>query len=320
MAEIGYFLASEEHGPNALVDIAVRAEAAGFSKVWISDHYHPWIEAQGSSPFVWAVIGGISRASNLHVTTAVTCPTVRIHPAVVAHAAATATIMLDGRFSLGVGSGENLNEHILGTVWPETSVRLEMLEEAIEVMRSLWSGGFQSHRGRHYTVQNARIYDLPGSPPPVLVSGFGPKATELAGRVGDGYVTVMPNEEMIRMFKESGGEGKPVTAGLKVCWADDETEARRLAHKLWPNEGVPGELAQELPMPAHFEQASELVTEEHMGDSIACGPDPDRHVEAVKPFIQAGCDEIYISQMGDAQEGFFTFYEKELRPRLEKLL
>ena len=176
---IGYFLSCEEFGPQELIRQARLAEAAGFDRVWISDHYHPWVDEQGHSPFVWSVIGALATATErLHVTTAVTCPTIRIHPAVIAQAAATSSVLLDGRFSLGVGSGEALNEHILGDKWPEADVRLEMLEESIEVMRLLWQGGSQSHRGRHYTVENARLYTLPDEPPPVLVSGFGPAVAE----------------------------------------------------------------------------------------------------------------------------------------------
>src|SRR6059058_5649019 len=190
---IGYFLSSEEFDPRALVRQAEMAEQAGFEGLSISDHFHPWNDAQGHSGFVWSTIGALSQAvASMKVTVAVTCPTMRMHPALVAHAAATSAVVLEGRFSLGVGSGEALNEHILGDPWPEADERLEMLEEAIEVMRLLWQGGVQSHRGRHYRVENARVYDLPDEPPKVLVSGFGPKATSLAARVGDGYCTTAP--------------------------------------------------------------------------------------------------------------------------------
>jgi G6PDH family F420-dependent oxidoreductase len=316
MAEIGIFLSSEEHGPNELVDHAALAEQAGFRSVWISDHYHPWVEAQGSSPFVWGVIGAIARTTSLKVTTAVTCPTVRIHPAVLAQAAATSAILLKGRFVFGVGSGENLNEHILGDGWPETDVRLEMLEEAVEVIRKLWDGGFVSHRGTHYTVQNARIYDLPDTPPPVYVSGFGPKATELAGRIGDGYINTSPSQELVELFEQSGGKGKPKQAGVKVCWGEDEEKCRRLAHETWPTSGISGELSQELPMPAHFEQAASSVTEDDIAEKLACGPDPERHVEAIRPYLEAGYDEIYVAQIGDDQQGMLDFYQREVLPRL----
>src|SRR5215208_5187685 len=255
---IGCFLSCEEFGPHDLLEQARRAEAAGFHALWISDHYHPWNDQQGHSAFVWSVIGALSEATSLPVTTGVTCPTLRIHPAVVAHAAATSAVMHQGRFRLGVGSGEALNEHILGTHWPEADVRLEMLEEAVDVMRTLWSGGQHSHRGRHYTVENARIYDLPDAPPPVLVSGFGPKAVRLAARIGDGFVTTSPDKESIDLYRSVGGTG-PVQAGAKVCFGPDEAQARKTAHRLWPNSGLPGELAQILPTPAHFEQAAQLV-------------------------------------------------------------
>src|SRR3954451_14892791 len=217
MAEIGYFLSSEEHGAKALVHQAQLAEQAGFRSVWISDHYHPWLFAQGESPFVWSTIGGIAATTSLRVTTAVTCPTFRIHPAVMAQAAATSATMLDGRFVLGVGSGENLNEHVLGQHWPPADVRLEMLEESIEVMRALWSGEITNWHGRHYTVENAKLYSTPTSPPPVFMSGFGPKATELAARIADGYVNTKPDKELVQTYIDKGGKG-PKPAGVKLCW------------------------------------------------------------------------------------------------------
>jgi G6PDH family F420-dependent oxidoreductase len=311
--KIGYFLSSEENGPGELLAQARAAERAGFQGLWISDHFHPWIDEQGESPFVWAVIGALAEATELPITTAVTCPTVRTHPAVLAHAAATAAAMLPGRFNLGVGSGEALNEQILGDDWPEADVRLEMLEEAIEVMRELWTGEVVSREGKHYRVRHARIYTLPEAPPPILVSGFGPKSVDLAGRVGDGYVTTMPDSQLIERFRSAGGEGKPVQAGTKVCYAADEAEARRTAHRLWPNEVLPGELAQVLSTPEHFQQATELVTEEMVADAVPCGPDLDRHVAALQQFADAGVDELYVQQIGGGQE-FFDVYEREVLP------
>jgi G6PDH family F420-dependent oxidoreductase len=311
---IGAFLSSEEHGPRELVELARRAEEAGFHALWISDHLHPWIDEQGHSPFVWSVIGAIAQATKLPVTTGVTCPTVRIHPAIVAHAAATSAVLLEGRFALGVGSGEALNEHVVGDAWPEADVRLEMLEEAVEVMRLLWSGGQQSHRGRHYTVSNARLYDLPDQPPPVIVSGFGPKATRLAARIGDGYATTMPDRELIGLYRSEGGTG-PVQAGTKVCFGADEAEARRTAHRLWPTEALPGELAQVLPNPSHFEQASELVTEDMVAEAVPCGPDLDRHVAALQEYADAGVDELFVQQIGPDQDAFFATWAGEVLPR-----
>jgi G6PDH family F420-dependent oxidoreductase len=258
------------------------------------------------------VIGALSEATSLAVTTAVTCPTVRIHPAVIAQAAATSGVMLEGRFNLGLGSGEALNEHILGSHWPEADVRLEMLEEAVEVMRTLWSGGQRSHRGRHYTVENARIYDLPDEPPPVLVSGFGPKAVRLAARIGDGFVTTSPDKDSIELYRSEGGKG-PVHAGTKVCFMADEDEARATAHRLWPNEALPGELAQILPTPSHFEQACELVTPEMLVTPV--GPDLDAHAASLQEYADAGVDELYVQQIGPQQDAFFTTWAEDILPR-----
>src|SRR2546423_9342606 len=189
---IGYFLSCEESAPAELLEQARAAEQAGFEALWISDHYHPWTDAQGQSPFVWSMIGALSQVCRLPITTAVTCPTVRIHPAIIAQSAATSAVLTEGRFRLGIGSGEALNEHILGDAWPSADVRLEMLEEAVEVMRELWTGEFVDHHGEYYMVENARIYTLPDEPVPVYVSGFGPKSIDLAARIGDGYVSTMP--------------------------------------------------------------------------------------------------------------------------------
>src|SRR4051794_9140668 len=310
---IGCFLSCEEFAPADLIEQAKRAEQAGFHALWISDHYHPWNDEQGHSAFVWSVIGALSQATSLPVTTGVTCPTVRIHPAIIAQAAATSAVMLPGGFNLGVGSGEALNEHILGGHWPEADVRLEMLEEAVEVIRHLWQGGQRSHRGRHYTVENARIYDLPDEPPPILVSGFGPKAVEVAARIGDGFVTAQPAKDDIEQYRAEGGTG-PVHAGAKVCFMDDEDKARETAHRLWPNEGLPGELAQILPTPTHFEQACELVTPDMLSSPV--GPDLDRHVEALNEYADAGVDELYVQQIGPEHDAFFETWAKEVLPRL----
>ncbi|HZY65953.1 MAG TPA: LLM class F420-dependent oxidoreductase [Rubrobacteraceae bacterium] len=315
MVKIGYFLSSEEFGPHAHVEQAKMAEEAGFEALWISDHYHPWVGEQGQSPFVWSVIGALSQVTSLPVTTAVTCPTMRIHPAVLAQAVATSAVMLEGRFNFGIGTGENLNEHILGDRWPPTDVRLEMMEEAVEVMRLLWEGGgTKSHYGKHYTVENARIYTIPDEPPPVLVSGFGPKAARLAGKIGDGYVHVAPDAEMLNLFRESGGGDKVAHAGTKVCYGEDEAECRRLAHQTWPNESLPGQLAQELPTVAHFEQATSIVTEDMVAQGVVCGPDPEQHKQNIQEYVDAGYDEVYVQQIGPNQKAFFDFYQREILP------
>ena len=312
--KLGHFLSCEEFGPAELVRQARRAEAAGFAGLWISDHYHPWNHEQGNSPFVWAVIGAIAQATErIALTTGVTCPTVRIHPAVCAQAAATAAAMLPGRFSFGVGSGEALNEHVLGGAWPEVAVRLEMLEEAVEVIRLLWQGGQRSHRGRHYTVENAELFTLPDEPPPILVSGFGPKAVRVAARIADGYITTSPDRELIGMYRSEGGKGI-VQAGTKVCYGADEAACVATAHRLWPNEHLPGELAQILPTPAHFEQVSRLVTPEMVAEGTPCGPDLDRIRERIDAYAAAGVDELYVQQIGPEQDAYFDVFEREILP------
>jgi G6PDH family F420-dependent oxidoreductase len=316
MTKVGYFLSCEEYTPTQLVEQAKMAEDAGFDALWISDHFHPWNDEQGQSSFVWSVIGALSQTVNLPVTTAVTCPTIRLHPGIVAQAAATSAVLLNGRFRLGVGSGEALNEHIFGDRWPPTDERLNMLTEAIEVIRLLFTGGVKNHHGAHYTLENARLYTLPEQPVPIYVSGFGPKAAELAGTVGDGYISTKPDPDLLSAFRSAGGHGKPTQAGYKVCWGADAEQARRTAHRLWANEQLPGELAQELATPQHFEQASSLVTEDMVGGALACGDDAEAHQAALRRYIDAGYDEIYVNQIGDNHEGFFAFYRDQILPKV----
>ncbi|RCV53381.1 TIGR03557 family F420-dependent LLM class oxidoreductase [Marinitenerispora sediminis] len=316
---IGYFLSSEEHGPRELIQQARLAEEAGFEALWISDHFHPWLDVQGHSPFVWSVVGAIGEATSLPVTTAVTCPTVRLHPAIVAQAAATSAALARGGFTLGVGTGEALNEHVLGDRWPPAAERREMLEEAVEVMRRLWTGRQVSHRGKHYTVDTARLYTLPDSPPKVFVSAFGEKAAELAGRVGDGLVTMGPDRDTIATFRENGGDGKPIQGGLKVCWGPDAAEARRYAARQWPNDALPGEASQLLPLPRHFQQLTdELITPEYLGTQMPCGPDADAYLRAIGEYVDAGVEEVYVGQVGHDQRGFFDFFSREVLPELRR--
>jgi G6PDH family F420-dependent oxidoreductase len=309
--KIGYSLSSEELNPRDMVRWAREAEDAGFSSVAISDHFHPWTDRQGNSPFVWSVLGAIASTTGLRLGTSVTCPTVRIHPAILAQATATTAVMAPGRFFFGVGSGEALNEHILGDRWPEVDVRLDMLRESIEVMRKLWTGEQVSHHGEHYTVENARLYTAPDEPPPVIVSGFGPKAARLAGEIGDGYFGTSPEADLLEEYAGAGGTG-PKLALMKACWGEDEQAAKELAHEIWPQVGVPGELNQELPMPGHFEQASEKVTVEDVAKSVTCGPDPETHLEVLRKYADAGYDEVFVQQIGADQEGFFRFWAKEI--------
>ncbi|MDP1820834.1 MAG: TIGR03557 family F420-dependent LLM class oxidoreductase [Acidimicrobiales bacterium] len=315
MTEYGYFLSSEEHGPREIVEQAQRAEAAGFAAVSISDHFHPWMDSQGESPFVWTTIGGIAATTNLEVTTGVTCPTMRIHPAILAQATATASAALNGRFRFGVGTGERLNEHVLGQHWPPAGVRLDMLTEAVELMRELWKGDTVTRHGTHFTTENAQIYTTPAADIPVLVSAFGPKAAETAAGIGDGFVSTSPAKDVLDEYRKHGGKGIAL-ATVKVCWAADEDSAAKTAHRLWASAGVPGESAQELSMPAHFEQAADLVSPEQLTEKMPCGPDPDRYVDAILEYIDAGFDEIHLGQIGHDLDGFLRFWQEELAPRL----
>jgi G6PDH family F420-dependent oxidoreductase len=317
MTNFGYTLSSEEHGPRALVEHAARAEDAGFDFASISDHFHPWVSAQGHSPFVWSVLGGIAaRTDRLRVGIGVTCPIIRIHPAVIAHAVATTSLLFEGRFFLGLGTGEALNEHITGVRWPPPAVRREMLEEAVEVMRALFTGDTVEHRGRHYEVDNARLFDPPASEVPLVVSGFGPEAASLAGRIGDGFWGNAPDPELLAAFENAGGKG-PRYAQLNVCWAPTVEEARRTVFETWPNTAVPGQLSQDLPTWTHFEQATQIVTEDDATKSVPCGPEVAEELrESVRTYVDAGYDHLYFHQIGRDQDGFLRYWESDLRPAL----
>lgn len=291
------------------------AERARFEALWISDHFHPWNGEQGQSPFVWSVIGALSRVCRLPVTTAVTCPAVRTHPAIIAQAAATSACLLPGGFTLGVGTGEALNEHILGDAWPSVEVRLEMLEETVELMRQLWEGGSVTTRGRHYQVDHARIYTLPEAPPSIYLSGFDPKATDVAARIADGYISTTPDRDLLERFREGSG-GKPAQGGTKVAWAPTAEEGWSHAHRLWANAGVPGQLAQVPPSPRHFEQVSALVTEESTRSSVPAGPDPEVHLAALREYADAGFDEVYVANMGPHWEDMIEGYGEHVLPAL----
>jgi coenzyme F420-dependent glucose-6-phosphate dehydrogenase len=314
--EIGYALSSEEHTPLDLVENAVRAEQAGFPYAFISDHFHPWTDSQGHAAFVWSVVGAIAvRTERMRLGTGVTCPLIRTHPAIIAHAAATSATMMPGRFFLGVGTGENLNEHVTGARWPAPDERIEMLEEAIEAMRQLWRGGVQTFEGAHYRVDHARIYDLPEEPVEVVVAAAKPNAAELAGRLGDGLCSTSPDAEVVDAYRGAGGDG-PVYGQLTVCWAESERAALATALEVWPNAGIPGRSGQELPMPEDYESLAKLVTQETIAEQIVCGPDPDRYVEKIREYAEAGFTHVYLHQVGSDQEGFFRFFERDLQPQL----
>jgi G6PDH family F420-dependent oxidoreductase len=316
--EIGYKLSSEDHDARTLVAEARTAEERGFGFGMISDHFFPWTYQQGESPFVWAVLGGIAEATDdLHVVTGVTCPTVRIHPAIIAQAAATVATMMPGRFHLGVGSGEYLNEHILGDHWPPTDVRHEMLDEAVALIRRLFDGEEVTEHGRHYVVENAQLVSRPEEPPPIVVAAGGPKAVALASRIGDGLVATDPDPDDVRAFHGNGGDGsRPVYGEIKVSYAQDEVTARRDAMTWWPNAAFTGELGQELPHPRHFEQTAQMITEEQIGDAVVCGPDPEVHAAALREFADAGFTHLAVHQVVPRVEGFWDFYTDQVMPRL----
>ena len=317
MLKIGYKLSSEEHRPTELVAQARRAEQCGFSFAMISDHFHPWIDAQGQSPSVWPVIGAIAQATNkLLLGTAVTCPTMRIHPGLIAQAASTAASMMPGRFILGLGAGENLNEHIFGHRWPPVRVRHAMLKEAVEIIRLLWGGKLANFSGEYYQIENARLYTLPDQRPPIAVAASGSNAAKLAAEIGDAFVGTSADAKIIEVFNQSGGSGKPCYGELTVCWAEDQSQAEETAYKVWPISGLNGPLLSELALPAYFEQAARMIDKAAVAKTVICGPDPERHLEAIQEYARAGYDHVFVHQVGPDQDGFFQFYERKILPRL----
>lgn len=315
--KLGYTLSCEEFPGSRLVELARQAEEAGADFLGISDHFHPWVGKQGNSPLVWAVLGGVAQTTErIEVMTGVTCPTIRVHPAIVAQAAATTAEMFGGRFILGVGAGEQLNEHVVGRGWPANDVRLEMLEEAIGVLRKLWEGERTTIRGKHFTVEQARIYTLPEEPPPIYVAAGGDIATKLAGRVGDGLVGLVPDESVIGTFEEAGGAGKPKVGQVHVCVAPDEDQARATAVEWWPNAAVPGDLSWELAEPPLFEALAEEVSEDDVAESVICGPDAGPILEEVRAFADAGYTHVYLHQVGPDQDALLDLMREELLPEL----
>ncbi len=317
---IGLHLSAEELAPGRIVDAARRAEEAGFHFVTVSDHFHPWTRHQGQSPFVWSVLGAIAQVTErVGIGTAVTCPTVRTHPVIIAQAAATTAVMAEGRFFLGVGTGERLNEAILGDPWPPAVVRRDMLEEAVEIMRRLWTGEMvRAHHGPHYVVEGARLFTRPETPPDVVVSGFGPHAARLAGRIGDGYMHVAPEADLVAAFREAGGAGRPCYAKLDTCVAEDDATARRTAHETWPTSALGGELGQQLALPEHYEQATASVEEDAVAEAILCSGDAQRHLDSILELAEAGFDHVLVQQCGQDQERFIRFYADEVLPRAQR--
>ncbi len=312
----GLTLSSELHPPALLVETAVAAEEAGFDFVSISDHFHPWIGEQGHSPFVWTMLGAIAQATeSIEVGVGVTCPIVRMHPAIHAQAVATAATLLDGRFVWGVGTGENLNEHVLGDRWPPTEVRHSMLGEAIELIREMWTGESVTHRGEHYTVEDARIFDLPKTLPPIVVSAYGEMSAELAAEAGDGLWITGHKKDVIDHYRKSGGSG-PVWTQLTVAWDPDKDSAIERAHRLWPNTALAGQLAADLRTVQNFEEAVTMVSPSDIEEAILCGPDPGPVVDSIVEAREIGADHIYVFQVGNPLEGFLEFWAEEIKPAL----
>ena len=318
MVEIGYSLSSEEHRPNDLVRFAAMSEDAGFTFALISDHFHPWTTSQGHSPFVWSTLGGIARATDrLRVGTGVTCPIMRIHPAIIAQASATVADMFDGRFFLGLGAGENLNEHVTGEHWPQPAIRHEMLIEAIEIIRELWTGDEVNYFGTFYTVDEAKLFALPSKTPEIYLAASGQKSAELAGE-NDGLITTMPDGEVVKAFEAAGGKGKPRIGQYTVCYDEDEARARKIAHEKWPISGLSGSYKWEIKTYEHFDEMVSVVTEDMVAEAIPCGPDASKTIEQIQKFVDAGFDHVYIHQIGSNQEGFFDWASREILPQFQQ--
>ncbi|MGW0432872.1 TIGR03557 family F420-dependent LLM class oxidoreductase [Micromonospora sp. NPDC003197] len=317
--QIGYKLAAEAFGPAELIRQAVRAEQAGFDFVEMSDHYHPWLDVQGHSPFAWTALGAIAaRTDRIGLATGVTCPTVRYHPAIIAQASATLAIVSNDRFVLGVGSGERLNEHVVGQGFPNASGRHELLREALEIIRLLWSGGYQSYEGKHLRLEDARVFDLPDRLPLIAVAASGPASVKLAAELGDGLFATEPKPDLVDDYRAAGGTG-PRYAEVAVAWAPDEQQAVRAAWETsrWSVTGW--KVMSELPNPVNFDAASRTVTDDDIRQQFAVGPDVERHVQAVKKYADAGFDHLVLQNAGPDPDGFIDFFERELVDRLRSL-
>lgn len=317
MVEFGYSLMSELTGPKELVDEAVLAESAGFDFATISDHYYPWLEEQGHSPYAWGVLGAISHATErMRLVSLVTCPTRRYHPAVVAQKAATVALLSDGRFTLGVGAGENLNEHIVGD-WPAPAQRHEMLVEAIEIIRALLRGETIRFSGVHFEVPDARLYDPPADGVPIAVAISGRSTADIAGEFGDAMVAVQPEPRLNRLFDEAGGQGKPRYGQLAICYGPDESQCQKIAHEKMRFAPLGWPVMSELPDPDGFGAATQFVRPDDLAMTLPCGPDLDRHVAAIRKYVDAGYTHVCMTQAGGrGKSEFFDWAQNELLPAL----
>lgn len=317
--QIGYKLAAEAFGPAELIRQASRAEEAGFDFVEISDHFHPWLDNQGHSPFAWTVLGAIAaKTERVGLATGVTCPTVRYHPAIIAQAAATLALVSNGRFTLGIGAGERLNEHIVGREFPDVRVRHEMLREALEIIRLLWRGGYRSYEGRHLQLSDARVFDLPDELPVIAVAASGEASAQLAAELGDGLFATEPKERITAHYSDAGGDG-PRYAEVPMAWAPDERSAAQAALETsrWAITGW--KVMSELPNPANFAAASATVREDDILSQFACGPDISRYLEVAQQFVNAGFDHLVMQNAGPDPDGFIDFFQRELAPAVRQL-
>lgn len=321
MVDVGYTMMTEQAGPRDLVDHVVMAERAGFDFSVTSDHYFPWLASQGHAPYAWSVLGAAAQAtSRIPLMTYVTCPTTRYHPAVVAQKAATMQLLAEGRFRLGLGSGESLNEHVVGQGWPTAPVRLEKLEEAIEIIRALFSGDEVTFHGTHFDVDQARLWDLPEKLPEIGVAVSGGRSCEIAGRLGDLVIATEPKSELLSAFDKHGGAGKPRVGQIPVCYDPDKDAAIARAHDQfrWMLGGWP--VNSELPGPSGFAGATQFITKDDIAEAIPCGDDVGAFVEAVKAYADAGFTEIALVQIGgDRQQPFIEWAQKELLHELRAL-
>jgi G6PDH family F420-dependent oxidoreductase len=317
--QIGYKLASEAFGPQELIRQAVLAEQSGFDFVEMSDHYHPWLNEQGHSSFTWSVLPVIAaKTERIGLVTGVTCPSVRYHPAIIAQAGATMAIVSDGRFTLGVGAGERLNEHVVGRGFPARHVRHEMFREALEIIRLLWRGGYRSYEGRHLQLEDARVFDLPEELPVIAVAASGPASARIAADLGDGLFATDPDAKLVSTWQQLGGKG-PAYAEMSLAWAPDEDtaaqavlEKNRFALAGW-------KVMTELPNPVNFAAASASVTADQVKAQFACGPDVSRHLEVAQRYVNAGFDHLVALNAGPDPDGFMDFFARQLASPLRAL-
>jgi G6PDH family F420-dependent oxidoreductase len=321
MTRFGYTLMCEQSGPLALVRDAAHAEQAGFDFEVISDHFSPWLVSQGHAPNAWATLGAVAQVTErVELMTYVTCPTVRYHPSVVAQQAATVGLLSDGRFTLGLGAGENLNEHVVGRGWQPVNVRHEMLTEAVEIITALFGGDYVNYRGRYFSVDSAKLWDVGTPAPHIGIAVSGDQSCALAGRYADAMVAVEPDRELGVKFDAAGGAGKPRIGQLPISWDPNRDTAIARAHDQFRWFGGGWKVNAEIPGTAGFAAASSFVRKDDIAGAISCGPDLEEHLAAVRKFIDAGFTDVAVLQVGgDTQPGFLDWADHELLPALRTL-